>query len=104
MAATITKATEYFIEMLNQKFGEDYRFTGMAGRKNDRVVQEFIKFGTPSGRSVHAFVDRETGDLYKSAGWTGPAKGVRGNVATIEGLAEVAERADRHGGYLYQAR
>ena len=53
--------------------------------------------------SVHAFIDRETGDVYKPAGWAKPAKHVRYNLL---------ERSDRNflfdyknvgwaGGYLY---
>lgn len=30
--------------------------------------------------SVHSFVDKTTGDVFKAAGWKGPAKGARGNV------------------------
>ena len=33
-----------------------------------------------SSTSVYAFVDRKTGDILKSAGWKGPAKGRRGNI------------------------
>lgn len=30
--------------------------------------------------SVHCFVETATGDIYKAAGWSSPAKGVRGNI------------------------
>jgi hypothetical protein len=32
------------------------------------------------GGSVHAFVDKITGDIYKAATWAAPAKHVRGNI------------------------
>ena len=34
-------------------------------------------------RSVHSFVDLETGDILKAASWKAPAKGVRGNVSDL---------------------
>jgi len=32
------------------------------------------------GSSVHCFVEIETGDIFKPASWSAPAKGVRGNL------------------------
>lgn len=97
-------SSELFTEALNEKFRDldDFsqkHFSIEAGRKYDRIVQE-----APSGerRAVFAFVDRETGDLYKPAGWKAPAKGVRyeGN----ELLTRAVEEADVYGGYLYKRR
>ena len=31
-------------------------------------------------RSAYGFVDKATGDIFKSASWAVPAKGVRGNI------------------------
>lgn len=31
-------------------------------------------------KSVHCFVEKSTGDIYKAATWSAPAKGVRGNI------------------------
>lgn len=50
-------------------------------------------------RSVHAFIDKKTGDVYKPAGWRGPAKIARFNL--VEQFDEVLEKADCFGGYLY---
>lgn len=33
-----------------------------------------------NGGSAFCFVELETGDIYKAAGWKAPAKGVRGNI------------------------
>ena len=49
-------------------------------------------------RSVYCFVDKQTGDILKSAGWRAPAKGVRGSVLITESYAN----ADWHGGWLYK--
>ena len=50
--------------------------------------------------SVHAFIDKNTGDVYKPASWAAPAKGVRYNI--LRDLDLLRGRADWTGGYLYR--
>ena len=86
-----------------------YKYVIKKGRKYLKIVQQqYDDMGpNPSYKyrdgSVHAFIDRETGDVYKPAGWAKPAKHVRYNLL---------ERSDRNflfdwknvgwaGGYLY---
>ena len=86
-----------------------YKFVIQKGRKYLKIInQQYDDMGpNPSyeykNGSVHAFIDRETGDVYKPAGWAKPAKHVRYNLL---------ERSDRNflfdwknvgwaGGYLY---
>ena len=52
-------------------------------------------------RSVHAFVDKKTGQVYKSASWKSPAKGVRYDLRIIEQREQVLANCDWAGGYLY---
>ena len=52
-------------------------------------------------RSVHSFVDKKTGEIYKSASWKAPAKGVRYDLRLIEEREWLLENADWAGGYLY---
>jgi hypothetical protein len=52
-------------------------------------------------RSVHAFVDKKTGDVFKPASFKAPAKIVRYNLLRIESREQCFERADWAGGYLY---
>jgi hypothetical protein len=52
-------------------------------------------------RSVHAFVDKKTGEVYKSASWKSPAKGVRFDLRLIEDREYLLQNADWSGGYLY---
>ena len=51
--------------------------------------------------SIHCFVERTTGDIYKPAGWKSPyLKGnnaVRGNIYD----SSTFEKTDLHGGWLY---
>lgn len=98
MNATAT-ATQ-FAQDLQAKFDDITSvdsFYVIAGRKFDKIA-----YLLGSQRVVHAFVERETGDLYKPAGWQSPAKGVRFHLGTEEGYAEALQAANYHGGYLYR--
>ena len=54
-------------------------------------------------RSVHAFVDKKTGELYKAASWRGPAKDVRFDLSDSASREHVYEHCDWAGGYLYKS-
>ena len=83
------------------------RFRYIEGKKYFKVVRE--TFDTFQNRNewrdttVHAFVDKVTGEVYKPAGWKAPAKHVRFN------LSNDLDRFKLHdstfvgwaGGYLY---
>lgn len=68
-----------------------------SGKKYHKIIM--IDGG--SSRSVHAFVDKKTGELYKSASWKSPAKGVRYDLRIIEQREYVLANCDWAGGYLY---
>lgn len=55
-------------------------------------------------QSVFFFVDKVTGDVFKPASFDAPAKGIRFNIATQEGMQKVLDVADPHGGFLYLKR
>ena len=94
---------QLFAEALSQKF-PDYEYYVEAGVKFDKIVQRTTKY-EGGQRSVHAFVERATGDLIKAAGWKAPAK-IKTGWATkfnlVTEFEEAIESADKHGGYLYQ--
>ena len=83
------------------------KFRYYQGKKYLKVVRE--EFDTFQGRNkwrdttVHAFVDRKTGEVYKPASWKAPAKHVRFD------LSNDLDRQNLHdpnfvgwaGGYLY---
>lgn len=51
--------------------------------------------------SIHAFIDKKTGSVYKPASIKAPAKGERYNVLIIESRERMFEKATWHGSYLY---
>ena len=80
----------------------DYEFVIESGRKYHKIIM-VIDNGpdrSPS-RSVHAFVDKKTGEVYKSATWKSPAKGVRYDLRIIEQREWLLQNADWASGYLY---
>ena len=85
------------LQDFQSKHKSDYKFYIESGRKYHKIVME-----TESGsRSVHAFVDKKTGEVYKPASFKAPAKHVRFNLLEINSREECFERADWAGGYLY---
>jgi len=74
----------------------DYEFYPETGRKYHKIIMN-----AKGSRSVHAFIDKQTGQVYKSASWKSPAKGVRYDLRIIEQREWLLQHADWAGGYLY---
>jgi hypothetical protein len=89
---TVGQHTQDFVNGLNLLFGEKYTFTAMPGTKYDRIVS------TPVGSSyasAFAFVDVD-GNVYKTAGWKAPAKGIR-----FTSVNSALCKADPYTSFLY---
>ena len=82
---------------------EPYKFYIESGRKYHKIIMETDGGANRLGpsRSVHAFVDKKTGEVYKPASFKAPAKIVRYNLNIISSREECFARADWAGGYLY---
>jgi len=78
-----------------------YKFYPEEGRKYFKIIMEIPNNNRPPSRSVHAFIDKKTGEVYKSASWKSPAKGVRYDLRIIEQREWLLQHADWAGGYLY---
>ena len=91
---------QYWEERIEEyKAGKDlYKFSIVTGRKYHKNVQTC----SDGAQSVHAFVDKNTGELYKAASWKAPAKDVRFDLRIIEQREWVLENCDWAGGYLYK--
>lgn len=62
------KLTEY---INNYGFAIDPEITYTKGRKYIKVI---------TSNSSYAFIDKNTGNIYKAATWSAPAKTARGNI------------------------
>lgn len=69
-----------------------------SGRKYHKV------FMTINGNrdSIHAFIDKKTGDVFKPASVKAPAKGARYNLLLIKDREWLLENVTWHGSYLYK--
>jgi len=84
--------TQYNTSFPNSLIGKSFAIE--TGRKYFKIVMA-DRDGT-NYRSVHAFVDKSNGLLYKAASWAAPAKGARYDLTN--GTPDV----DWAGGYLYR--
>ena len=71
----------------------DYKFEIQTGRKYHKIYAE--------NQGVHAFVNKETGEVFKPASYKAPAKHVRYDLRRIQQRRECFANADWAGGYLY---
>ena len=77
--------------------GIDAEFYSKRGRKYLKII-----FKDAGGQQhVHAFINRNTGEVFKPASWNAPAKGVRYNLLNDESREWLYQNADWAGGYLY---
>lgn len=74
----------------------DYDFIIESGRKYHKIVMD-----ARGSKSVHCFIDKQTGEVYKSASFKSPAKGVRYDLRLIKDREWLFEHADWAGSYLY---
>lgn len=94
--ALVAAAIDKFVAMANEpdRHPENISFHAEPSGKKYRIVE--TAYGQ---RSVHAFVDGDTGDLLKAAGWKVAAKGARYNLLTEFDI--IAKNFTWSGGYLY---
>ena len=78
--------------------GVPHEFYIERGRKYYKLIHRATDNGS---QSVHAFIDKKTGDVYKAASWKAPAKIVRYNLLDESSREECYARADWAGSYLY---
>ena len=76
---------------------DPYKFYIESGRKYHKLIMET----GGSSRSVHAFIDKKTGDVFKPASFKAPAKHVRFNLCIMSDREWLMANADWAGGYLY---
>ena len=96
------------IDKLTENYNKNYHsndlvFDVVRGTKYYKLIQRNLKrngLGTEHG-SVHAFIHRQSGAVYKPASWKAPAKHVRYNLLDDVSFETCLHNADWAGGYLY---
>ena len=87
-----------------------YKFVVKTGKRYYKIVQQEFEtwekskyYGQYRDGSVHCFVDKETGDVYKPASWSAPAKHIRFTFQNVDHLKFLLnpDNVDWAGGYLY---
>ena len=87
-----------------------YKFKVYSGKRYYKIVQQEFEtwekskyYGQYRDGSVHCFVDKETGDVYKAASWRSPAKHIRFSLQNEAHLRFLLnpDNVDWAGGYLY---
>ena len=96
----ISKLIRSFEKAYPKRYGH-MTFEINKGTKYYKIMEVTHSIGLISSRSVHAFVNRQTGAIYKPAGYRAPAKHVRYNLLDNASYAECLEQADWAGSYLY---
>ena len=95
------------LEALDNGTAKLMKFRMEFGRKYIKIIQQdydtFQDRNEYRDGSVHAFVDRNTGEVYKPAGWKSPAKHVRYDLRVIREREYVLnpDNCGWAGGYLY---
>jgi len=99
----ITKYSMMLCDALQQSHqrshpnGRNYSYALISGRKYHKVMQ-CVDGQT---ESVHCFIDKKTGSIFKPASFKAPAKGERYNLLLIKDREWLFENADFCGSYLY---
>ena len=100
----MTQSVLYYCEelcnIIEERLYDEYpypsrnrKFSVKKGRKYYKILE--------NGNSAHAFVDINSGDVFKPASWNKPAAGVRYNVLNDESRRVLFNTCDWAGGYLY---
>jgi hypothetical protein len=88
-----------WLDTLTERAGDGQTFYCDEPRRGQRYVR--VIYDYRGSRSVHAFYDIRTGEVYKAAGWKAPAKHVRFRLLDDASFARMIEVCDPYGGYLY---
>ena len=97
MDSFLTKVTNNTIEYFNERYDNlpKPEYVINKGRRFDKVIR------VDSSKSVYCFIEKETGNIYKAAGWRAPYLNgnnpIRGNIYDTHSY----QNADPHGSWLY---
>ena len=103
------KYTDHALDQLRNIKTRDarylYTWKAITGRKFFKVVYQTFDEDESRFRngSVHCFIDKKTGEVYKAASWQNPAKHVRYDMRIIKDreFLHNPDNIDWAGGHLY---
>jgi hypothetical protein len=104
LEARINCLIDKLLEHYYKKYGENgIEFNIVRGTKYYKIIQHNTRRNALGGYegSVHAFVHRQSGAVYKPASWKAPAKHVRYNLLDDVSYETCLLKADWAGSYLY---
>jgi hypothetical protein len=104
LEARINRLIDKLLEHYYKKYGESgIEFNIVRGTKYYKIIQHNTRRNALGGYegSVHAFVHRQSGAVYKPASWKAPAKHVRYNLLDDVSYETCLLKADWSGQYLY---
>ena len=90
------------VDALEANYNKSYPTSPRPVKFETSVGRKYIKIIQVNG-GVHAFIDKNTGEVYKPASWKSPAKIVRYDLRLISDRAKLHDPkfTDWAGGYLY---
>ena len=92
--------TEQLVTCLQDDYDRRYPDSSNPVRFEVDSGRKYLKINQIDG-GVHAFVNKETGEVFKPASYKAPAKHVRYDLRRIQQRRECFANADWAGGYLY---
>jgi len=101
----LSKYAQDQIDAMDNGSWKGMKFVLTTGKKYHKITQQDWddRENEYRGGSVHAFVDKKTGEVYKPASWRSPAKHVRYDLRIIKEREYVLnpDNCGWAGGYLY---
>jgi hypothetical protein len=84
------RLNEYKTKM-GYTYFDSYSVLATEGKKFFKVYKAEIKSGTQNQRNLVCFIDKATGDIFKPASFSAPAKHARGNVLSPQNGMEAID-------------
>jgi len=95
----VVKYAHMLCDALGQSAPKDYHYELTSTGRKYHKIHMFINNRLDS---IHCFIDKKTGSVYKPASLRGPAKGERFNLLIIEQREWLFKNVTWHGSYLYK--
>ena len=92
--------TKELVQILQKDYDSQYKNSSQPCKFSITTGRKYHKILDRKG-SVHCFINKQTGEVYKPASWKSPAAHVRYDLRRIQQRRDCFAKADWAGGYLY---